>query len=84
MLSVEVLYVCNFMCYVQHVEIKLCFGGIALFEKLSIIIIIRKKEVCTAQLHCLSQIKTQSQTITSSALPHPVDFNTTLFHCVQV
>ena len=35
----EVVYVCNCMCYVQCVELKLCFGGIAFLEKLTIIII---------------------------------------------
>ena len=27
---IEVYCVCNFMCYVQCVELKVCFGGIGL------------------------------------------------------
>ena len=33
---IEVVYVCSLMCYVQRVEIKLCFGGNCALEKLSI------------------------------------------------
>ena len=36
----EVVYVCNSMCYVQRVELKLCFVGNCALKKLSIIIII--------------------------------------------
>ena len=39
-LCIEVAYVCNFMCYVQRVELKLCSLGNCALEKLSIIIII--------------------------------------------
>ena len=37
---IEVVYVCNFMCFVQRVELKLHFGGKYALEKLSTIIII--------------------------------------------
>ena len=37
---IAVVYVCNFMCSVQRVELKLFLLGNCAFEKLSIIIII--------------------------------------------
>ena len=37
---IEVVYVCNFMCYVLRVELQVYFGLNCALEKLSIIIII--------------------------------------------